>query len=65
MPKPTSPQAAADSKRRELIGAGMLVAVLSSLWLFAEIGVIKTSIPVGPIVMMIAGFAMMVPNLRK
>ena len=64
MPKKPQ-QDAEDAKRREFLGAGMLVAALSFLWLFAEMGVIHTSIPIGPIVMMVAGLAMIVPHLRQ
>jgi hypothetical protein len=40
------------------IGAGMLVSVVGLLWLTVELGIIRTSIPVGPISVVIIGIAL-------
>ena len=66
MPKPQKQAPfVSSSKRSEQIGAGMLIAVLGMIWLAAELGAIKTSVPIGPLSLIIAGLALAAPHLRK
>lgn len=47
------------------IGAGMLVCVAGLLWLAVELGMIKTSVPVGPIAVVIIGLALIAREVGK
>lgn len=50
---------------RERIAYGIFVSVLGCLWLVSELGWIKTTFPIGPFIIIIVGFAMMLPWLKK
>lgn len=63
---PKKPEQDADlAKRREHVASGVLVCTLGCLWLAAEKGIISTSLPLGPIIIVITGLAIMAPWLRK
>ncbi len=54
-----------DRIRKERIAFGMLIILLGCAWLAAEVGMIKTTLPIGPIVAIIIGFAMFLPWIRQ
>lgn len=65
MPKVAKQPDPLEAKRREHIASGMTVCVFGLLWLACELGIIRTTLPVGPIVLVIAGLAMILPHMRK
>jgi len=54
-----------NERRKEGVLHGVLVCALGSIWLAQEIGAIKTDVPIGPIIIIVMGFLMMLPFLRK
>jgi len=44
---------------------GVLVCTLGGIWLAQELGAIKADVPIGPIIIIVMGFLMMLPFLRK
>lgn len=53
------------SMKNERIALGMLVSLLGCVWLAAETGVVKTTLPIGPVVAIITGFAIFLPWIKK
>jgi hypothetical protein len=51
--------------RKEGVLYGLLVCALGSIWLAQEIGAIKTNLPMGPVVIIVIGFLMLLPWLKK
>ena len=47
------------------IACGLLVVALGLLWLLSSIGILETSLPVGPIVIIITGIALIIPQLEN
>jgi len=52
-------------RRKEGVIYGLLVCALGSIWLAQEIGAIKTGLPIGPIIIIVIGFTMLLPHLKK
>ncbi len=55
----------ASENRREGLLYGLLVCALGGIWLAQEIGAIRTNVPMGPIVIIVIGFLMLLPWLKK
>jgi len=51
--------------RKEGVLHGLLVCALGGIWLAQEIGAIKASLPIGPIIIIVIGFLMLLPWLKK
>ena len=51
--------------RKEGVLYGILVCALGGIWLAQEIGAIKTNVPIGPIIIIVIGFLMLLPWLKK
>lgn len=58
----SSPEA---ERRKEGVLYGLLTCTLGGIWLAQEIGVIRTGMPIGPIIIVVIGFLMLLPNLKK
>jgi len=54
-----------DENRKEGVLYGIMVCALGSIWLAQEIGAIKTNVPIGPITIIVMGFLMLLPWLKK
>lgn len=54
-----------NERRKEGVLYGLLVCALGSVWLAQELGAIKTDLPIGPVIIIVVGFLMMLPFLRK
>ncbi|MCX6771111.1 MAG: hypothetical protein NTX79_03580 [Candidatus Micrarchaeota archaeon] len=52
-------------RRKEGVLHGILVCALGGIWLAQEIGTIKTDVPFGPIIIIVIGFLMLLPWLKK
>ena len=52
-------------RRKEGVLHGVLVCALGGIWLAQEMGVIRTDVPTGPIIIIIIGFLMLLPWLKK
>lgn len=64
MAKPRNARRAPENERRkEGVVYGLLVCALGSIWLAQEMGVIQTGVPIGPIIIIVVGFLMMLPWL--
>jgi len=50
---------------KERLAYGIFISALGCLWLAAEIGWIPTSIPLGPIIIILLGFTMFLPWLKE
>ena len=55
----------ASENRKEGLLYGLLVCALGGIWLAQEIGAIRTNVPMGPIVIIVIGFLMLLPWLKK
>lgn len=53
------------SRRREFLSYGMLVAALGCVWLASELGILNTTVPIGPVIIIVIGLAMLLPHIRK
>ena len=51
--------------RKERIAYGIFISALGCLWLAAELDWIQTSLPIGPITVIVIGFAMLLPWVEK
>ena len=51
--------------RKEGVLYGVMVCALGGIWLAQEIGTIKTDVPIGPIIIIVMGFLMLLPWLKK
>ena len=51
--------------RKERIAYGLFISALGCLWLAAELGYFQTNVPIGPIIVIIFGFTMMLPWLKN
>ncbi|MCX8175497.1 MAG: hypothetical protein N3E51_04815 [Candidatus Micrarchaeota archaeon] len=49
---------------KERIAYGIFISALGCLWLAAETGLIQTSVPIGPVIIIILGFTMFLPWLK-
>jgi hypothetical protein len=56
-------RAPGNERRKEGVIYGLLVCSLGSIWLAQEMGVIETDLPVGPVIIIVVGFLMMLPWL--
>lgn len=66
MARQSGMKSAADSEsRKEGVLYGLLVCALGSIWLAQEIGAIKTELPIGPVIIIVIGFLMLLPFLKK
>ena len=54
-----------NERRKEGVLYGILVCTLGGIWLAQEIGTIKTDVPIGPIIIIVIGFLMLLPWLKK
>jgi hypothetical protein len=52
-----------NERRKEGVIYGLLVCTLGSIWLAQEMGVVETGVPIGPIIIIVVGFLMMLPWL--
>ena len=57
--------APASENRKEGVLYGIMVCALGGIWLAQEIGAIKTNVPMGPIIIIVIGFLMLLPWLKK
>ena len=55
----------ADENRKEGVLYGILVCALGGIWLAQSIGTIKTDVPMGPIIIIVIGFLMLLPWLKN
>jgi len=55
----------AAENRKEGVLYGIMVCALGGIWLAQEIGAIKTNVPIGPIIIIVIGFLMLLPWLKK
>ena len=55
----------AAESRKEGVLYGIMVCALGGIWLAQEIGAIQTNLPMGPIVIIVIGFLMLLPWLKK
>ena len=55
----------ASENRKEGVLHGLLVCALGGIWLAQSIGAIKTTVPMGPIIIIVIGFLMLLPWLKK
>ena len=55
----------ASENRKEGLLYGLLVCALGGIWLAQEIGAIQTNLPMGPIVIIVIGFLMLLPWLKR
>jgi hypothetical protein len=53
------------AKRKEFLAYGMLVAALGCIWLAAEMGILKTTVPIGPVIIIVIGLSMLLPWIKK
>ncbi|HIH18831.1 TPA: hypothetical protein HA225_02540 [Candidatus Micrarchaeota archaeon] len=51
--------------RKERIAYGILISALGCLWLADELGWLSTTLPLGPIIVILLGFTMLLPWLEK
>jgi hypothetical protein len=51
--------------RKEGVLYGIMVCALGGIWLAQEIGAIKTNVPIGPIIIIVIGFLMLLPWLKR
>jgi len=51
--------------RKEGVLYGIMVCALGGIWLAQEIGAIRTGLPMGPIIIIVIGFLMLLPWLKK
>ena len=65
MAKSRKPVVVGAHHAKERIAYGIFISVLGCLWLASELGWIKTTFPIGPFIVIIIGFAMMLPWLEK
>jgi len=54
-----------NERRKEGVLYGIMVCTLGGIWLAQEIGAIKTNLPIGPIIIIVIGFLMLLPWLKK
>ncbi len=54
-----------DHHAKERIAYGIFISALGCLWLAAEIGWVNVTFPIGPIIIILLGFMMMLPWLKK
>ena len=50
---------------KERIAYGIFVSALGALWLAAEMKWVETTLPIGPFIIIIIGFTMFLPYLKK
>ncbi len=50
---------------KERVAYGLLISALGCLWLAVELGWLPSTVPVGPIIIILLGFTMFLPWLRK
>lgn len=51
--------------RKERIAYGIFISALGCLWLAEEIGWLPLTLPLGPIIIILLGFFMLLPWLEK
>ncbi len=51
--------------RKERIAYGIFICALGCLWLAAEMGWVRTGLPLGPIITIMLGLTMLLPWLNK
>ncbi len=51
--------------RMERLVYGTFISFLGCLWLAAELGWVQVTIPLGPIIIILLGFTMLLPWLEK
>jgi len=51
--------------RKEGVLHGIMVCALGGIWLAQSIGAIKADVPMGPIIIIVVGFLMILPWLKK
>jgi glucose dehydrogenase len=54
-----------ESMRKENLGYGMLICALGCVWLAAEMGLLKTTLPIGPAIIIVIGLAILLPWIKK
>jgi hypothetical protein len=52
------------SHKKERIAYGVLIAALGCLWMAVELGWLSSGMPIGPIIVIIIGFAFFLPWLK-
>ena len=57
-----SPEA---ERRKEGVLHGVLVCALGGIWLAQEMGVIRADVPTGPVIIIVIGFLMLLPWLKR
>jgi len=60
-----SPASPENERRKEGVLYGILICALGSIWLAQEIGTIRTSLPMGPVIIIVMGFLMLLPHLKR
>jgi len=63
--KLAQPITPASENRKEGVLYGIMVCALGGIWLAQEIGAIRTNLPIGPIIIIVIGFLMLLPWLKK
>lgn len=53
------------SMKRERIAYGVFISALGCLWLAVEMGWIASPLPVGPIIIILLGFTLLLPWLNQ
>ncbi len=52
-------------RRREFLTYGVLVCALGFIWLATELGIIRTTVPIGPVVAIVIGLSILLPWIKK
>lgn len=50
--------------KKERMAYGIFVSAMGCLWLVSELGWIETTAPIGPVIIILIGFTMMLPWLK-
>lgn len=58
-------QTESNPRRKEFLAYGMLVSALGCIWLASELGILKTTVPIGPVIIIVIGLAMLLPWIKK
>jgi hypothetical protein len=51
--------------RKEGVLHGILVCALGGIWLAQSIGAIQADVPMGPVIIIVIGFLMLLPWLKR
>ena len=58
-------QGADAENRKEGVLHGLMVCALGGIWLAQSIGAIQTDVPIGPVIIIVIGFLMLLPWLKN